>query len=58
MSYARGVLAGIKELAPHLIGIDPRQVGVLTEVMDYQLKGHSYVKSALDIACWDIYGQV
>lgn len=25
--------------------------------MDAALKGHSYVKSALDIACWDILGQ-
>ena len=26
--------------------------------MDRNLKGHPYVKSALDIACWDILGQI
>jgi L-alanine-DL-glutamate epimerase-like enolase superfamily enzyme len=25
--------------------------------MDYLLKGHPYVKSAIDVACWDIVGQ-
>jgi L-alanine-DL-glutamate epimerase-like enolase superfamily enzyme len=25
--------------------------------MDALLKGHPYVKSAIDIACWDILGQ-
>ena len=26
--------------------------------MDQCLKGHAYVKSPIDIACWDIKGQV
>lgn len=26
--------------------------------MDHNLKGHPYVKSALDMACWDILGKV
>ena len=25
--------------------------------MDYNLKGHPYVKSAIDMACWDILGK-
>ena len=25
--------------------------------MDYLLKGHPYVKSGIDIACWDILGK-
>ena len=25
--------------------------------MDKALQGHPYVKSALDMACWDIFGQ-
>ena len=28
-----------------------------TPVMDTHLKGHPYVKSALDMACWDILGK-
>lgn len=56
-AYARGVRAGLEELAPQLIGDDPTQLGRLNRRMDYLLKGHPYVKSAVDIACWDIAGQ-
>ena len=56
-SYAAGVRAGIAELAPDLIGLDPCELGVLDRRMDALLKGHPYVKSALDMACWDILGQ-
>ncbi|TWU51751.1 cis-3-hydroxy-L-proline dehydratase [Rubripirellula reticaptiva] len=56
-AYARGVRTGIEELAPSLIGDDPRQLLVLNDKMDRQLKGHPYVKSAIDIACWDILGK-
>ena len=55
---AAGARAGLAELAPHLIGLDPRQLAVLNERMDRALKGHAYVKSGIDIACWDILGQV
>src|SRR4051794_23084152 len=57
-AYAAGVRVGIAELGPHLIGEDPTQLGRLNRVMDAALKGHPYVKSAIDIACWDILGQV
>src|SRR5437588_138330 len=57
-AYAAGVRAGLKELAPKLIGEDPTQLGKLNRVMDAALKGHPYVKSAVDVACWDILGQV
>ncbi len=57
-AYARGVRAGIAELAPHLIGQDPTQLAVLNARMDAALKGHAYVKAGIDIACWDILGQV
>lgn len=57
-AYADGVRAGLRELGPHLIGEDPRQLGKLNRKMDAALKGHPYVKSGIDIACWDILGQV
>src|SRR4030095_16047640 len=57
-AYAKGVRAGIGELGPHLLGEDPRQLERLNRRMDAALKGHPYVKSAIDIACWDILGQV
>ncbi|MBS1714182.1 MAG: mandelate racemase/muconate lactonizing enzyme family protein [Armatimonadetes bacterium] len=56
-AYAAGVRSGLQELAPHVIGLDPRQTGVLNDVMDRAMKGHPYVKSGIDIACWDILGQ-
>jgi L-alanine-DL-glutamate epimerase-like enolase superfamily enzyme len=56
-AYANGVRAGIAELGPHLLGEDPRELGKLNRRMDAALKGHPYVKSALDMACWDILGK-
>ena len=57
-AYAAGVRAGIAELAPHLIGQDATELGKLNQLMDAAMKGHPYVKSGIDIACWDILGQV
>jgi L-alanine-DL-glutamate epimerase-like enolase superfamily enzyme len=57
-AYAKGVRAGIAELGPHLIGEDPLELGRLSQRMDAALKGHPYVKSGIDIACWDILGQL
>ena len=56
-SYAAGARTGIQELAPHLIGLDPREPSVVYQVMNRALKGHPYAKSALDMACWDLLGQ-
>src|SRR5258706_4320551 len=56
-AYAEGVRAGLRELGPHLMGLDPRELSKLNHRMDAALKGHPYVKSAIDIACWDILGQ-
>ena len=57
-SYPNGVRTGIKELAPHLLGQDPTKIGVINLLMDYNMKGHPYVKSPIDMACWDILGKV
>jgi L-alanine-DL-glutamate epimerase-like enolase superfamily enzyme len=56
-AYAEGVRAGLVELAPHLLGYDPREIFKLNQRMDAALKGHPYVKSGIDIACWDLLGQ-
>ena len=56
-AYAEGVRAGLRELGPHLLGQDPRELMKLNHRMDAALKGHPYVKSGIDIACWDILGQ-
>jgi L-alanine-DL-glutamate epimerase-like enolase superfamily enzyme len=56
-AYAAGVRAGLREIAPKLIGVDPTDLHVLNRRMDALLRGHPYVKAALDNACWDILGQ-
>ncbi|HEY9514099.1 MAG TPA: mandelate racemase, partial [Gemmatimonadaceae bacterium] len=56
-AYARGARTGIAELAPRILGADPRELEVLGRRMDAAMRGHPYVKSAIDIACWDILGQ-
>ena len=56
-AYAAGVRAGLQELAPKLIGLDPRDLGTLNAAMDAALRGHPYVKAPIDVACWDILGK-
>lgn len=57
-AYAAGARAGIRELGPQLIGENPTQLPALNHTMDRIMKGHPYVKSAIDMACWDILGKV
>lgn len=56
-SHARGVRAAIAEIAPTLIGLDPRRVDRINDATDAALVGHEDAKTALDVACWDIFGK-
>lgn len=56
-AHAGGVRAGIADIAPHLIGRDPREVDRINDAMDEALIGHNHAKAALDIACWDLFGK-
>lgn len=56
-AYATGARTGISTLAPRLIGMDPTELALINDKMDRSMRGHSYVKSALDVACWDILGK-
>jgi len=56
-SHALGTRAGIAEIAPSLLGRDPRQVDRINDEMDFALLGHNHAKTALDVACWDIFGK-
>ena len=56
-AFAKGVRAGIAELGPQLIGLNPTHLGSLNREMDRRLKGHPYVKSGIDMACWDLLGK-
>ncbi len=57
-AYATGVRAGLQEIGPKVIGMDPTDLGVLNRHMDSVLRGHPYVKAPIDVACWDILGKV
>lgn len=57
-AFAGGVPAGVMELAPALLGQDPTRIRSINAIMDSALGGHNYVKSPIDIACWDILGKV
>jgi L-alanine-DL-glutamate epimerase-like enolase superfamily enzyme len=56
-SYPEGIRTGIGVLSASLIGRDPRRIGAVNETMDKTLEGHAYVKSAIDVACHDIFGK-
>jgi len=56
-AYGPGARTGIAELASHLLGANPTQLGLINNIMDRALLGHAYVKSPLDMACWDLLGK-
>ncbi|WP_282607226.1 mandelate racemase/muconate lactonizing enzyme family protein [Pelagibius sp. Alg239-R121] len=56
-AHAGGTRAGIAEIAPHLLGRDPRQLDRINEAMDEALLGHNHAKTAIDVACWDVFGK-
>ncbi|SJM64536.1 mandelate racemase/muconate lactonizing enzyme family protein [Gulosibacter sp. 10] len=56
-AHTRGVRPVIEELAPLLLGRDPRQVDRVNDLMDTALLGHNFAKAPIDIACWDLLGK-
>ena len=52
-AFAAGARAGVAELAPQLLGMDAAQPRALARRMGALLRGHPYVRSAIDMACWD-----
>ncbi|MFK8031936.1 MAG: cis-3-hydroxy-L-proline dehydratase [Gammaproteobacteria bacterium] len=56
-AFGPGARAGIGELAPTLLGQDPTGLGPINRLMDQALLGHPYVKTAIDMACWDLLGK-
>ncbi|MEM8554188.1 MAG: mandelate racemase/muconate lactonizing enzyme family protein [Pseudomonadota bacterium] len=57
-AYARGVAPALQELAPVILGADPIGAEAATAKAEAYLPGHRYALSALDIAFWDLTGQV
>ncbi len=56
-AFGPGARTAIAELAPHVLGADPRELSCMNRIMDSALLGHPYAKSALDMACWDLLGK-
>ncbi|MGR3484753.1 MAG: mandelate racemase/muconate lactonizing enzyme family protein [Paracoccaceae bacterium] len=57
-AYARGVAPALAELAPVILGGDPTGAEALMAAADRHLIDHRYAKSALDVALWDLTGQI
>src|SRR3954449_2433004 len=55
--YAGSTRAVLGLLARAVLGQDPRQVELVAARVDAAAKGYAYAKSALDIACWDLFGR-
>lgn len=56
-AHAKGVRAGIDDLAPAVLGKDPRQFDRINDAMDEALLGHHHAKTPIDVACWDLTGK-
>ena len=56
-AHGEGARAGISVFAPYLLGMDPRHVDRINEMMDFHLVGHNHAKTAVDVACWDLFGK-
>jgi L-alanine-DL-glutamate epimerase-like enolase superfamily enzyme len=57
-AHAEGARAGLKLIAPSLIGVDPTNLAAVNDAMDQALMGYAYAKSPIDVACWDLTGKV
>jgi cis-L-3-hydroxyproline dehydratase len=55
-AFAAGVRAGVAELLPRLIGVDPRQTDRINALMDDAMTGQAWLKTPIDMACWDLAG--
>jgi cis-L-3-hydroxyproline dehydratase len=55
--YAGSTRAVLGLLSPAVIGLDPRRVELVAARLNKAAKGYAYAKSALDIACWDLFGR-
>ncbi|MBB4569028.1 hypothetical protein GGE67_000449 [Rhizobium leucaenae] len=55
--FAGGTREALRELAPYLIGEDPRALNRIQNIMSSVLTGQNNAKSAFDVACWDIFGR-
>ncbi|MCJ7710261.1 MAG: mandelate racemase, partial [Chloroflexi bacterium] len=57
-AFGEGARVALREIAPALIGADATNLADIHRRMDGRLRGHEYAKSALDVACWDVFGRL
>ena len=55
--FAGSTSAALRELAPYLLGEDPRSLTRLHRIMSSVLMGQANAKNAFDVACWDVFGK-
>jgi len=56
-AFAAGLVPCLTELAPAVLGRDPREVAAVGRAMDRALAGQADAKAAVDAACWDLLGK-
>lgn len=56
-AHGAGTRAGLAEVAPAVIGLDPRCPDRINDAMDEALAGHLHAKAPIDVACWDLFGK-
>lgn len=56
-AYAEGVVPAVENMAPLLLGTDPVGPEAVMTRLNAHLQGHSYAKSIIDIALWDLTAQ-
>ena len=56
-SHGLGARAALQQMLPALNELDPTNLSAIHAAMNASLRGHSYAKSAIDMACWDILGK-
>ena len=57
-AFAGGVLSAVQDMAPEILGISPLGIDAQMRNLDEHLIGHTYAKSIVEIALWDLFGQV
>lgn len=57
-AFTEGIRAAISFMAPHLLGCDAMNLAALNQRMDDLMLGQHYAKSPIDVACWDLKGQM
>lgn len=56
-TFPEGIRTALRDLGAALIGQDPTNLAHVNRTMNATLMGQEFAKSAIDIACWDIFGK-